>query len=301
MNINKGCHQDYLYKKEAKGKWHVYWVVLNGKYLLFYESKDSQKLSGSIQIGSNTKCSVSKRKTHSFPFVVRAERGCHLFKCETSVRRHQWMTSIQAASQQLGSTPPDTLTPADQPPNDLSLGLVVEDRLSCSDESLNDDLPSDVLLVAPLLSESDSPSLLRVPNRKNPFKVKAGEDKQINGLRKRSITVYPFKSENLPQTISDSEREQISSLNLTSRVSHKDFSSNWATKCSVSPRYRSLPSTPEKDSPPRSMSPLTRSLFGKTKSLNTLTSSDSLSPFLPSNMRFSRHMVSGNDVVDMEV
>jgi hypothetical protein len=105
---------------------------------------------------------------------------------------------------------------------------------------------------------------------------------------KHKSIVYPFdrNSEQSFQRITDLEREQFSSLNI-----HSSFESD-----SLSPRVRSFPTTPEKGARP--ISPLSLTLgspyFGKSRSLNSLTSSRT-------DMRFSRHMVSGSDCGDMEV
>ena len=111
-----------------------------------------------------------------------------------------------------------------------------------------------------------------------------GKDDKTSGFH-QSI-VYPFdrNTEESVKAVSDLERKQFSSLNIRLAV-HNDL---------ASPRSRSVPSTPMKDD--ISISPLTSdsSLFGKSRSLTSLTSPRT-------DMRFSRHMISGLDDGDIEV
>lgn len=204
------------------------------------------------------------------------------------------------------SSPP-ILIETDQKPNDLVTDEASESH--STDENQEHVLPSNVLLVASFPATSDSPSLpFRVQDRWDHSKRDAVKEEQTHAPPKSSVTVYPFarQSEDSPRNISASEREQISTLNLSSHSSLYDRSLLWATDRDdslFSLRNRSLPSTPEKGSQPSTMSPqtLSASMLGKSKSLNSLPSSDSLSSISSSHMRFSRHMVSGNDVGDMDV
>ena len=102
--------------------------------------------------------------------------------------------------------------------------------------------------------------------------------------------MYPFdrNSEQSVRKISDLERKQFSSLHI-----HSPFDSDLLSD-PHSPRARSFPTTPEKGTRPLSSPTLDSSYFGNSRSLNSLTSSRL-------DMRFSRHMVSGSDIGDMEM
>lgn len=87
--------------------------------------------------------------------------------------------------------------------------------------------------------------------------------------------------------ISDLERRQFSSLNIRP---HSPFGDTL-----LSPRVRSFPTTPETGIRPMSPITLDASYFGQSRSLSSLSSSQSRI-----DMRFSRHMVSG-DSGELEV
>ncbi|CAB4007157.1 Hypothetical predicted protein [Paramuricea clavata] len=285
MNENKGSYTDYLYKKEAKGKWVPYWVILDGKFLKFYETNKSENLIGSVEIGSKSKCVVSKRKAYSFPFILCAAHGRHLFKCESAARRHRWMTAIHQAAELLrfSTSHENNFTISDFENKEL-------ENIIDNSENDEDILPSNVLLVASLPTACDSPSLpFKLRNRVREFSDESTECQDGKTSPKHKSIVYPFdrNSEQSFQRISDLEREQFSSLNI-----HSSFESD-----SLSPRVRSFPTTPEKGARPISPALSLTSgspYFGKSRSLNSLTSSRT-------DMRFSRHMVSGSDCGDMEV
>lgn len=74
--------------------------------MLFYRDRvttNRDNFMGSIELTSNTKCNIARRGTYNFPFYLNTERGTHLFKCETNLKRHQWMYLIELASK--GSPP----------------------------------------------------------------------------------------------------------------------------------------------------------------------------------------------------
>ncbi|XP_046851353.1 uncharacterized protein LOC124444749 isoform X2 [Xenia sp. Carnegie-2017] len=73
-------YADFLKKKEAKGKWISYWAVLCQNYLKFYETNKCEKLLGSVEIESRTKCVIAKHKSKSYEFTVCAAHGRYLFK-----------------------------------------------------------------------------------------------------------------------------------------------------------------------------------------------------------------------------
>ncbi|KAK2557683.1 hypothetical protein P5673_020044 [Acropora cervicornis] len=70
-------------------------------YILRKEGRS--KFKGSIKLSSGTKCNIAKRGSYSFPFYLSTARGTHLFKCETNLKRHQWMFLIELAAK--GSPP----------------------------------------------------------------------------------------------------------------------------------------------------------------------------------------------------
>lgn len=111
-----------------------------------------------------------------------------------------------------------------------------------------------------------------------------GEDGRTSP--KQQTVVFPFdrNSERSVQGVSELERKQFNSLNI-----HSSFDND-----PLSPRARSFPTTPEQGARPISPLTLGSSLFGKSRSLTSLASSRT-------DMRFSRHMVSGSDGGDIEV
>ena len=114
-----------------------------------------------------------------------------------------------------------------------------------------------------------------------------------NGKRspKQNSIIYSFDrdSEQPVQKVSDLERKQFSSLHIRS-----PFDTDLLSDSPHSRRARSFPTTPEKGVRPTSSPALHPSYFGESQSLNSLTSSRT-------DMRFSRHMVSGGDIGDTEV
>ena len=290
MNENGHYYTDYLYKKEAKGKWVHYWVILNGKHLKFYETNKCENLIGRIEIGNKSKCVVSKRKEYSFPFTLCAANGHYLLKCESANRRHRWMKEIHQTVELLRL--PVSKDRAEE--DDLTSAFENKALDNIDDEVNNEEiLPPNVLLVTSLPNACDSPSI--------PFKLQSRDRKACddsteyeNGKRspRHQSIVYSFDrdSEQPVQKVSDLERKQFSSLHIRS-----SFDTDLILSDSpYSPRTRSFPTTPEKGVRPTSSPALHPSYFGKSQSLNSLTSSRT-------DMRFSRHMVSGSDTGDTEV
>jgi len=99
-------YEDYILRKEGRSKWIQYWVVIRGVWMLFYQDEathNRDNFKGSIELSSGTKCNIAKRGSYSFPFYLSTARGTHLFKCETNLKRHQWMFLIELAAK--GSPP----------------------------------------------------------------------------------------------------------------------------------------------------------------------------------------------------
>lgn len=99
-------YEDYILRKEGRSKWIQYWVVIRGVWMLFYQDEathNRDNFKGSIELSSGTKCNIAKRSSYSFPFYLSTARGTHLFKCETNLKRHQWMFLIELAAK--GSPP----------------------------------------------------------------------------------------------------------------------------------------------------------------------------------------------------
>ena len=290
MNENGHSYADYLYKKEAKGKWVHYWVILDGKYLKFYETNKCENLIGRVEIGNKSKCVVSNRKQYSFPFTLCAANGRYLLKCESAIRRHRWMKEIHQTAELL-RLPLSAKDCAEE--DDLRTSAFENKALDNIDDEANNEeiLPPSVLLVTSLPSTCDSSSI--------PFKLQ-GRDRKTsddsaeyeNGKRspRHKSIVYSFgrDSKQPVQKVSDLERKQFSSLHISS-----SFDSDLLSDSPYSPRARSFPTTPEKGVRPTSSPALHPSYFGKSQSLNSLNSR--------TDMRFSRHMVSGSDIGDTEV
>lgn len=109
--------EQYLTKKEAKGKWIEYWVVCRGNFLLFYThrcdpSELRESFRGSIELTFSSKCIIGKRKKYSFPFFLSTSKARYYFKCQTLLLRHQWIHAISlSASGSPPQAPPNTLPP----------------------------------------------------------------------------------------------------------------------------------------------------------------------------------------------
>lgn len=94
-------YEDFILRKEGRNKWIQYWVVIRGVWMLFYGDKATNSrdnFRGSIELSSRTKCNIARRGNYSFPFYLNTDRGTHLFKCDTNLKRHQWMYLIELAS-----------------------------------------------------------------------------------------------------------------------------------------------------------------------------------------------------------
>ncbi|XP_046851352.1 uncharacterized protein LOC124444749 isoform X1 [Xenia sp. Carnegie-2017] len=139
-------YADFLKKKEAKGKWISYWAVLCQNYLKFYETNKCEKLLGSVEIESRTKCVIAKHKSKSYEFTVCAAHGRYLFKCMTETKRHHWMRAIHIAIQSLKRDGPN-----ENKVEDLKgiINAVHED-----DDNVS--LRTNFLMVAPCLNVSES-------------------------------------------------------------------------------------------------------------------------------------------------
>lgn len=124
-------YEDYILRKEGRSKWIQYWVVIRGVWMLFYSERattNRDNFRGSIELSSNTKCNIARRGTYSFPFYLSTERGTHLFKCETNLKRHQWMYLIELASK--GSPPvPAPLAVPHQPSQHITKDSIPSDGL----------------------------------------------------------------------------------------------------------------------------------------------------------------------------
>ncbi|XP_065061239.1 uncharacterized protein LOC135688346 [Rhopilema esculentum] len=105
----------FLFKREANGKWVEYWVVCRGNYLLFYSKKcettelrDSFK--GSIELTPGTRCTIVKRKKYSFPFFLATSKAKFYFKSPSLLLRHQWIHAINLSVKgAMPQSPPKTL------------------------------------------------------------------------------------------------------------------------------------------------------------------------------------------------
>ncbi|KAJ7378489.1 hypothetical protein OS493_023024 [Desmophyllum pertusum] len=154
---SKYC-EDYLLRKEGRSKWIQYWVVIRGVWMLFYRDRatsNRDNFRGSIELTSNTKCSIARRGNYNFPFYVSTDRGTHLFKCETNLKRHQWMYLIDLAMK--GDAParaplavPSScaLTTEDLKPRDTQTNHRMEkDQLDSDSDEDDTSLPPGVILV----------------------------------------------------------------------------------------------------------------------------------------------------------
>lgn len=111
---SKYC-EDYLLRKEGRNKWIQYWVVIRGVWMLFYRDQattNRDNFKGSVELTSCTKCNTARRGNYSFPFFVVTARGTHLFKCDTNLKRHQWMYLIGLAAKGDTPAPPPLAVPS---------------------------------------------------------------------------------------------------------------------------------------------------------------------------------------------
>ena len=191
------------------------------------------------------------------------------------------------------------------------------------DENNKNILPSNVLLVAPLPSARDSPTIpFKLRNRERKTSDKSaegklatsfilffgflrcndrvqcslykyfcsGEDGKISPKHESIVYSFDRESEQLVPRVSDLERKQFSSLHI-----HSPFRTDMLSDSLDLPRARSFPTTPEKGVRPTTSPSLHGSPYlGMSRSLNSLMSSRT-------DMRFSRHMVNGSDIGDTEV
>ncbi|XP_078372773.1 uncharacterized protein LOC144656426 isoform X2 [Oculina patagonica] len=169
---SKYC-EDYLLRKEGRSKWIQYWVVIRGVWMLFYRDRattNRDNFRGSIELTSSTKCNVAKRGTYSFPFYISTERGTHLFKCDTNLKRHQWIYLIDLAVKGDAPAPPPKAIPSAHAlttaaPSDTQLDNKETEKLES--ESDDDDLsipPGVILVTTPIedLSRNEG-----TPNERN--------------------------------------------------------------------------------------------------------------------------------------
>jgi len=130
-------YEDYILRKEG-GKWIQYWVVIRGVWMLFYRDKattNRDNFKGSIELKSSTKCNIARRGNYSFPFYLNTERGTHLFKCETNLKRHQWMYLIELASKGAPPIPSPLAIPSS------TSVLIIEDLNSSETQPDHTDKP----------------------------------------------------------------------------------------------------------------------------------------------------------------
>ncbi|XP_048581719.1 uncharacterized protein LOC5503181 isoform X2 [Nematostella vectensis] len=166
-------YEDFLLKKEGKSKWTEYWVIIRGNWMLFYTEKgstDRDKLKGSIELVPDTKCSPARRRTYSFPFYISTKKGSHLFKCQSNLKRHQWIYVIGLAYKHAPPVPPPSFIPMGPVVIDKSDGEHLaswqtnkqsSERQSDGDDGDNDDddgedsysLPPGVIIVSTLPNE----------------------------------------------------------------------------------------------------------------------------------------------------
>lgn len=154
--------EDYLLRKEGRSKWIQYWVVIRGVWMLFYRDQattNRDNFKGSIELTSCTKCNIPRRGNYSFPFLVVTGRGTHLFKCDTNLKRHQWMYHIKLAAKGDTPTPPPVTVPSprssstDLNSQDAEVNHVEIDRRNSESEEDDVSLPPGVILVTTPMEE----------------------------------------------------------------------------------------------------------------------------------------------------
>lgn len=95
-------YQDHLMKKEGLNNWVNYWVVIKGKWLLFYQPIEQEsrptKLVKTIELPNGSKCSMVPRSKRRFPFSLNNGYGSYYFKCETELQRYSWIVCALLSS-----------------------------------------------------------------------------------------------------------------------------------------------------------------------------------------------------------
>ena len=95
-------YQNHLLKKEGLNNWVNYWVVIKGKWLLFYQPIEQEsrptKLVKTIELPNGSKCSMVPRSKRRFPFSLNNGYGSYYFKCETELQRYSWIVCTLLAS-----------------------------------------------------------------------------------------------------------------------------------------------------------------------------------------------------------
>lgn len=154
--------EDYILRKEGRSKWIQYWVVIRGVWMLFYTDKATNirdNFRGSIELSAGTKCNIAKRGNYNFPFYVNTARGTHLFKCETNLKRHQWMVLIELASKGAPPIPAPSTMPSSIRQQNTQIRLETSsDRseLETPDSETDEDdpsLPPGVTLVTKVMDD----------------------------------------------------------------------------------------------------------------------------------------------------
>lgn len=119
INENDQFYIDgYLHKKERC--WMKYWVILQGNFLLIHIEKPKsteymrEYLLGWIEINKETKCTMGKKRNYSFPFYIQTKKGKYLFKTESALARHHWVTAVKLCAQGISPFIPRNFTEVDQ-------------------------------------------------------------------------------------------------------------------------------------------------------------------------------------------
>ena len=123
-------YEDYLKIREANRCWKEYWVRLQNTTLVLFEDKGcfTEEVCKKIELSSNSRCVLAKRRTYSFRFRVTTVDGSCLLKCDSNLQRHRWIRMIQLAIKQKPPQSPPTFIPL--PYNYDEVDSDVENRLS---------------------------------------------------------------------------------------------------------------------------------------------------------------------------
>lgn len=106
-------YEDYLKIREEKRCWKEYWVNLLDTALVFFEDKNchTDEFCKKIQLSSDSRCLLAKRRTYSFRFRLITSGGSFLLKCDSNLQRHRWIRMIQLAIKQKPPQPPPNFVP----------------------------------------------------------------------------------------------------------------------------------------------------------------------------------------------